>query len=88
MKASTLEPRCPKDGAVTIYELDTWLADRVKQLTRNQQTPTTTTTKTEYGAGFPGGGGGVRRPPLGLFLCRLRYRYGVLERRTLHQAVE
>ncbi|MDP2786558.1 MAG: caspase family protein [Pseudomonadota bacterium] len=31
-----------QDGAVTINELDTWLADRVKQLTRNQQTPTTT----------------------------------------------
>jgi hypothetical protein len=30
------------DGAVTINELDTWLADRVKQLTHNQQTPTTT----------------------------------------------
>ncbi len=31
-----------RDGAVTINELDTWLADRVKQLTKNQQTPTTT----------------------------------------------
>ena len=31
-----------KDGAITINELDAWLADRVKQLTRNQQTPTTT----------------------------------------------
>jgi hypothetical protein len=31
-----------QDGAVTINELDTWLADWVKQLTQNQQTPTTT----------------------------------------------
>jgi WD40 repeat protein len=31
-----------KDGAITINELDTWVADRVKQLTKNQQTPTTT----------------------------------------------
>lgn len=30
------------DGAISINELDTWLADRVKQLTGNQQTPTTT----------------------------------------------
>jgi hypothetical protein len=31
-----------KDGAISINELDTWVADRVKQLTKNQQTPTTT----------------------------------------------
>jgi hypothetical protein len=31
-----------QDGTITINELDTWLADRVKHLTRNQQTPTTT----------------------------------------------
>lgn len=31
-----------KDGAISINELDTWLADRVKQLTANKQTPTTT----------------------------------------------
>lgn len=31
-----------KYGAVIIDELDTWPADRVKQLTHNQQTPTTT----------------------------------------------
>jgi hypothetical protein len=31
-----------QNGAVTINEFDTWLADRVKQLTQNQQTPTTT----------------------------------------------
>jgi hypothetical protein len=31
-----------QDGAVTINELATGLADRVKQLTQNQQTPTTT----------------------------------------------
>ena len=30
------------DGAISINELDTWLADRVKKLTGNQQTPTTT----------------------------------------------
>jgi WD40 repeat protein len=29
------------DGAVSINELDTWIADRVKKLTGNQQTPTT-----------------------------------------------
>jgi hypothetical protein len=31
-----------QDGAVTINELDTWLADWVKQLTKIQQTPSTT----------------------------------------------
>ena len=30
-----------QDGAVTINELDTWLTDWVKQLTQNQQTPST-----------------------------------------------
>jgi hypothetical protein len=31
-----------QNGAVTINELATWLADWVKQLTQNQQTPSTT----------------------------------------------
>ena len=31
-----------RDGAISINELDTWLAYRVKQLTGNRQTPTTT----------------------------------------------
>lgn len=31
-----------RHGAISINELDTWLADRVKQLTANKQTPTTT----------------------------------------------
>lgn len=30
------------DGRITIAELEAWIADRVKKLTRNQQTPTTT----------------------------------------------